>query len=79
MTIHVNRISRRMARATGIALTVSAGGAAAMAAGVASAGIPDANGVIHACYQTNPNALFGGAGKLRVIDTTMAACAQHSI
>lgn len=40
-------------------------GLATVATGVAFATIPGANGVIHSCYNANPNS----AGALRVIDT----------
>jgi hypothetical protein len=38
-----------------------------LAAGVAYASIPDSNGVIHGCYNTNP--ARGPLGALRVVDT----------
>jgi hypothetical protein len=42
-------------------------GALALAGGVAYATVPDGNGVIHGCYNTNPTR--GPLGTLRVVDT----------
>ena len=47
---------------------------AALASGVAYATVPDAGGVIHACY----NATANPSGSLRVIDTDKGAvCAKN--
>jgi hypothetical protein len=59
-----------MTRRPIIALAVSAFAAAALAAGVAYATIPDGQGVIHACYKANK-------GDLRVVDD--GACASGEV
>src|SRR4029450_7668841 len=55
MNTHSSRSHRLLVVASGIAATV------ALVAGVAYGSIPDAQGVIHACYKTD-------SGQVRVID-----------